>query len=284
MMDIQDKHYAEGPGYRARLDCWMGDDEMIVRKNRTSVEKPGLKRSSTRTAIRRMIRKFHTSAIEQAVASFEIWCPIFIARQFFRHRTFSYNEISYRYTDARDVEIEVYMPEQFRAQDPIQHQGSSGYIDAGDALKAPSIYLNATKAALDAMFDLADMGVENGQARGTMPVSCMTHFHVTGNLHNWLHFLWLRDSPHAQEEIRHLAHAIRGMLATVFPEVMSAFTRYRMEAETLHQGTIEALRGIMADLAPHLIEELIEHHVNIHGDGPTEKREMVEQLTKLLSC
>lgn len=152
--------------------------------------------------IKYLIENDHTSPFEYPIISFEVKCPIFVARQWMRHRTFSYNEVSRRYTSEN---IEFYIPKKLRIQDKINKQSS---IDYGDF----SEYIDRIKAVTflaESLYNqMIDDNVAREQARMILPQNLYTKFVVTGNLHNWLHFVKLRIREDAQYEIRIYAKKI----------------------------------------------------------------------------
>lgn len=181
----------------------------------------------------------HSSCFEQNVLTFEVKCPIFVARQWMRHRTMSYNEVSRRYT-ADDIEF--YYPEHWRLQDSKNKQNSDGFVDDNGELEFINYLQNYTVMDVSnlAQFErnisgllmnfvnvgeeiyekLIEHGVAKEMARMFLPVNMYTRFIVTVNLRNLLHFLELRNSPHAQYEIRVYAEAIEEILKENLPTIM----------------------------------------------------------------
>lgn len=160
----------------------------------------------------------HTSPFEHNQLSFRIKTPIFVARQWFRHRMNSYNEISYRYVKADTKEY--YVPNVWRYQDKINKQSSTGSFERED-LKAK--YREAIASAVKAYEELLAEGVCREQARTLLPLSTYTEFIFTCNLHSLMHFIKLRLSPDAQYEIRVYAHALLKLAYEYFPISLKAF-------------------------------------------------------------
>ena len=166
-----------------------------------------------------LIRSGHTSVHEHSVLTFRITCPLYISKQIMRHRTFSYNEISRRYTSEK---IEFFTPPHFRKQSKKNLQCS---LDEGvdNQLKALDVYETAIKQVREAYNQLLAMGVCREQARGILPNCTYTSFYMTGNLNNWIKFLKLRLDEHAQKEVQMVAEEIKNVIQEYFPLTMKHF-------------------------------------------------------------
>lgn len=161
----------------------------------------------------------HTSPFEHNQLSFRIKAPIFVARQWMRHRMNSYNEISYRYVT---VKTEFYIPKEFRYQDTVNKQGSTGvFVD--EALTAR--YKNTCEASYKVYEDLLAAGVCREQARALLPVGTYTEFIFTCNMHSLMHFMKLRLSHGAQSEIRVYAKALLRLAFSHFPITLDAWRK-----------------------------------------------------------
>lgn len=170
----------------------------------------------------------HTSPFEHNQLSFRVKAPVYVARQWMRHRMHSYNEISYRYVKAP---LEFYTPKQWRMQDAVNKQSSHG---AFEDTQAHDAYLQAIEAAKQAYNLLLERGVCREQARGVLPVSTYTEFIFTSNLHALMHFLKLRLNPGAQQEIRSYAQGMFELAAPHFPAALRAFAqKYKINEEML---------------------------------------------------
>ena len=145
-----------------------------------------------------LVENRHMTPLEHITFSFSVHCPIFVARQWMRHRTFSYNEISRRYTT---VDLEFYFPDTFRKQSESNRQASTDEIIEKNT-EARQIYSKITDDCFDAYEKMLELGVCKEQARAILPQNMMTTFWMTGNLRNILHFIELRDDDHAQKEIQ----------------------------------------------------------------------------------
>ena len=150
----------------------------------------------------------HTSPFEHNQFSFRVKCPLYVARQWMRHRMNSYNEISYRYVKAP---LEFYVPPHWRYQDDKNRQCSVGAF-ADEEIKAK--YLHAIEVCKQAYEHLLEKNIAREIARGLLPLCTYTEFIFTCNLHSLVHFLKLRLAEGAQSEIRAYAH---GMLALALP-------------------------------------------------------------------
>lgn len=178
----------------------------------------------------------HMTPFEYQHATFLIECPLFIRSQIHRHRTFSYNEISRRYTSEN---LEFWMPTNFRKQSKSNKQASTdeivepfvvGFDSEASLLEYENIYgkvpptdpLKLYKAGIDyALMQykrLIEGGVCREQARALLPQSLLTRFYMGGNLRNWAHFIKLRSDTHAQQEVQVIANRIASQLQSLWPE------------------------------------------------------------------
>jgi len=162
-----------------------------------------------------LIKNRHTSPLEHMVFTFSVHCPLFVRGQWHRHRTWSYNEISRRYTE---VDMEFYVPPEIREQAESDRQAS---VETEKDHSAEIAKIAAhNQASLDLYNELLAAGVCREQARGVLPQNMMVTFWATVDLSNLIHFLDLRDSEHAQWEIREYAKAIKSLIKPIVPNVM----------------------------------------------------------------
>lgn len=208
-----------GQGWIGLVDH-MGSETTVVNAARVSF---GRRKETLDDRDRQLVRYLldhrHSSPFEHVVFTFIVHCPLFIRSQWHRHRTWSYNEISRRYTD---VDIEFYVPPELRAQAQSDRQASVATADLDqDSLKQQ--IRNQHLAALELYEELLQRGVCREQARGVLPQNLMTTFWATVDLGNLLHFLELRDSEHAQWEIREYAQAIKTLITPHFPSLPETF-------------------------------------------------------------
>lgn len=156
----------------------------------------------------------HYSPFEHQSATFKIVLPLFVAREWMRHRTQSYNEVSMRYS--ADPVGKFYYPQKWRMQAETNKQSSLGEVENPEL--CTEILKQAYENSLNAYKKLLDLGVCREQARLIVPVGNYTEFYATANLRNWLHFYELRISPAAQWEIRQYAKCIGEMLTELWPQ------------------------------------------------------------------
>ena len=211
-----------------RLVDHMGDDLSIVRSARVSHDadwRSGDDSGKDEKLIGYLMRNRHSTPFESVTFTFEIKAPIFVVRQWHRHRTWSYNEVSARYTELPE---EFYVPDmnQVTTQSAVNKQART---DERHPL-AESI-VNELRAQNELAFqsykNLIHIGVARELARTVLPVGTYTRFFGTVNLHNLLHFLALRDHAHAQYEIRIYAQAIKELIRPIVPVSLVAWEGQR---------------------------------------------------------
>lgn len=159
----------------------------------------------------------HFSPFEHQSATFLVEAPLYVAREWMRHRTQAFNEISMRYTS--DPSDTYYIPETFRAQATKNKQSSAGAIE--DQELAERHYVSAIREAVAGYEHLLAAGVAREIARGVLPTSMVTRFYASANLRNWAHWYHLRSAPDAQLEIRHYAHKVDAELRKLWPQSWS---------------------------------------------------------------
>lgn len=206
----------------------VGDDKSIVNAARVSFGGDNDLPLDARDEklIRYLLKEHHGSPFEHNCLTFKIVAPIFVTRQWMRHRIASYNEISYRYVE---VEERVYTPREFRAQAPSNRQASVKAGSDFDQSRAHEVWAEAWRAAFDAYQELLALGVTREQARGVLPVASYTEFYFTCNLRALLHFLELRDHKGAQWEIQRYAQALAQLAEPLFPATFRAWRDLRAE-------------------------------------------------------
>ncbi len=159
--------------------------------------------------LRYLLEHKHTSPLEHVVFTFIVHCPLFIRSQWHRHRTWSFNEISRRYTE---IDMQFYVPPIVRGQAPTNRQASVETSNLDQAV-CQELIDKHNRESLALFEKLLEMGVCREQARGVLPQNLFTTFWATVDLHNLIHFLELRDSEHAQWEIQQYAQAIKTLIA-----------------------------------------------------------------------
>jgi len=209
--------YGDGRGH-VTLVHHSGDDLTAVNAarvsfgaHRTELDDKDLKLLSY------LAKERHTSPFEHCSVTFRVKVPLFVARQWMRHRTQSYNEISRRYTSAS---IEFFVPSALRRQHKSNRQASEGIIDDPNLL---ALYDAQITRALATYEHLISEGVCREQARAVLPQSMYTEYYASANLLNWLKFVELRDHEGAQQEIIEAARAIRSILEALYPHTTHAW-------------------------------------------------------------
>ena len=211
----------DGQGWVGLIDH-LGTESTIVNAARVSFGK--LKAEMDERDVKLLeylIDNRHTSPLEHIVFTFSIHCPLFVRGQWHRHRTWSYNEISRRYTE---IDMEFYTPQQLRRQAQNNRQASVADPDFDSSALVAEI--DAHNKHCMALYEkLLGAGVCREQARSVLPQNMMVTFWGTVDLSNLLHFLELRDSEHAQWEIREYAMAIKKLIKPYIPNVAAYFEK-----------------------------------------------------------
>lgn len=239
-------------------------DQAIVDAARVSYGDGTKTPSDTRSLIRFLMRHHHTSPFEMVEFKWRIKAPLFVARQWVRHRTASWNEISARYSDM--TEVEYHELANLRRQ-----SGSNKQCSVEGDVEDPEVLLDlARQAQSDARIAYHTMllsGVCREQARCVLPVSMYTEWVWKCDLHNTFGFLQQRMHPHAQHEIRVYAEEMFRILKGLCPMAVEAFEDFRLNAITLTRLEVEALRNSSVNNVDLL-------------DGCATKREQEEWLSK----
>jgi len=201
----------------------MGDDERIVTSARISTNQGTKTPKQDAGLIDFLMRNSHSSPFEQVLFTFHLKMPIFVARQWVRHRTARMNEISGRYVE---LDTEFFLPEELRIQAKGDHQGSEeGYDPHNNEVMLQHMLAEQNDAAAQ-YGEYIDNGVARELARINLPLSVYTEFYWNIDLHNLFHFLRLRTDEHAQKEIRDYAEAIADMIQPIVPMAFDAWERH----------------------------------------------------------
>lgn len=204
-----------------QLVDWMGDDMSVVRSARVSYNAEPRQDGSDDKLIRYLMKNKHTSPFESVSFTFHLKMPIFVVRQWHRHRTWSYNEVSARYTELPE---EFYVPEleQITTQSTSNKQmrTTEQHPYAADIRMVMGVSMNQ---AFVVYKHLLEIGAPRELARSVLPVGTYTRFFGTVDLHNLFHFLRLRLHEHAQYEIRVYADAILRLIEPIVPVSVAAF-------------------------------------------------------------
>lgn len=208
-----------------RLVDSMGGDNAIVQSARVSYGKGTSKVSQDRGLIRYLMRHRHTTPFEMVEFKFHCKMPIFVARQWVRHRTANINEYSLRYSEARD-EFYIPDPEQIEHQSALNKQGRAG--EASNELKNKVIqyFKEISDRSFEIYSELNREGVARELARAILPVNLYTEWYWKNDLHNLLHFVGLRSDSHAQFEIRVFSDAMASYIKKVAPHAWEAYQDY----------------------------------------------------------
>lgn len=220
----------DGPDILAR--DWTGDLE-VVRNARVSYDADWREQKTDLGQISKdaklidyLTKNYHTSPFEAMTFTFEIKAPIFVIRQWHRHRTWAYNEVSARYTELPE-EFYVPAPEQITTQSASNKQMRTDEVHAGATYYSAKIGEHCT-VAFKFYKEMLAQGVPRELARGVLPMNTYTRMFATVNLHNLFHFLRLRLHEHAQYEIRVYAEALFMLIAPICPEACKAFKEHRL--------------------------------------------------------
>ena len=208
-----------------RLVDSMGGDDAIVQAARVSYGKGTSKVSQDRGLIRYLMRHRHTTPFEMVEFKFHCKMPIFVARQWVRHRTANINEYSLRYSEARD-EFYYPEPEHIQFQSVLNKQGRKGEVPKELKQKVQNYFEEISKRSFEMYSELNEAGIARELARAVLPVNLYTEWYWKNDLHNLLHFIGLRSDSHAQYEIRVYSDAMAKSVKKVAPFAWEAYQDY----------------------------------------------------------
>lgn len=260
-----------------RLVDYMGDDSSIVQAARVSYGKGTKTKRADRELIRYLIRHRHTSPFEMVEFKFHVKLPIFVARQWIRHRTANVNEYSGRYSEMKD---EFYLPdiEQIRPQSTSNRQGRGEQpLEEEQAKQVLNIFEQAHELLYKEYKWLLSIDLARELARINLPLSTYTEWYWKIDLHNLLHFLKLRLDLLAQYEIRQYAKAIMELIEPIVPVTIEAFRDYLLDSLSFSVQELRVIRDLLK--GRELSNELLSEH-KITG---LEAEEFQEKLNKLLN-
>ena len=217
-------------------------DDAIAQMARVSYGGDTEKKRDNIGLINYLMENRHTSPFEGVVLKFHIKMPIFIERQWSRHRTASQNQLSARYSV---LPADFYIPEPSRCQgqDFNMKQGSSGVL--GDNKKIVEYIHTESNSSYSRYQDLLDMGLARELSRSVLPVNIYTEMYWMMNLHNLLHFTGLRISSHAQYEIRVYAEKIKDIIGLVAPVSLDAWENHIEKSISISRDDVEILKGLI---------------------------------------
>lgn len=214
---LLDKGYVE-------LQDFMGDDLSIVNAARVSFLGESKGDIKDKKLLNYLLRHAHTSPFEMVEFKLRVKCPLFVARQWMRHRVWNYNEVSRRYTSE---ELDFYIPETWRLQSTDNKQCSSGDAEQQMQAQFTQQMQQHVEQALNTYNKMIDAGIAREQARMVLPQNMYTTFVGKVDGHNLMHFMKLRMDEHAQYEIRVYADAIyEHFFKAVLPWSAEAFEKY----------------------------------------------------------
>jgi thymidylate synthase (FAD) len=240
-----------------RVVDYMGDDNAVVQAARVSYGKGTKRVSEDRGLINYLMRHRHTTPFEMAEIKYHVKLPIFVARQWIRHRTANVNEYSARYS-ILDNEFYIPAPEQLAAQSAQNRQGRDAVLTGDEAVEVFKLLRDDSEnnyAHYDYMLnegadgepkDPGRKGLARELARMNLSLNFYTQWYWKTNLHNLLHFLSLRADPHAQYEIRVYADAMLDTLKRWVPLTHDAFMDYRMGGVHLSAKGAAAVKKMLA--------------------------------------
>lgn len=222
-----------------RLVDFMGGDLAVVTAARVSYGSGTKGEDKDRKLISFLLRHDHMTPFEHSVFKFHVSCPIFVMRQWIRHRTSSYNEISARYTEVKE---EFYAPAPWRAPDLKNKQGSAPAPKI-DQDRCTALLKDSYAKAYAAYQELLAAGAARELARMVLPVSLYTQFYWTINARNLMHFINLRADAPAQWEIQRYAEALAGVFAERMPWTWEAFLRHSWDGSNPKLDQAKAALG-----------------------------------------
>lgn len=196
----------------------MGTDERIVEAARISYKSPSKGTEADKKLLNYLYKNKHTSPFEMCKITLNIKLPIFVMRQYVRHRMQNLNEVSARYTELPE---EFYIPKKWRLQDIKNKQGSVAGELNHEYLSA--FFTNHCKQAYASYQKLLNEGVAREMARMILPVNIYTEIYACWDLKNLLHFIALREDAHAQAEIQEYGKAIKEIARELFPWTIEAY-------------------------------------------------------------
>jgi thymidylate synthase (FAD) len=239
-----------------RVIDYMGDDAAVVQAARVSYGKGTKKVSEDKGLIHYLMRHRHSTPFEMCEIKFHVKLPIFVARQWIRHRTANVNEYSARYS-ILDREFYIPAPEHLAAQSVANRQGRGDVLTGVEAARVLDLLKQDSGTAYDHYVEMLNeneagepvsaerQGLARELARMNLSLNFYTQWYWKTDLHNFMHFLSLRADPHAQYEIRVYAEAMLDVLRKWVPLTAEAFEQHRLDAVTLSKGALAAVKRML---------------------------------------
>ena len=267
-------------GFVRLVDC-MGGDDAIVQAARVSYGKGTSKVSQDRGLIRYLMRHRHTTPFEMVEFKFHCKMPIFVARQWVRHRTANINEYSLRYSEARD---EFYYPDpkHIEFQSAFNMQGRMGEVSDDLKQKVQDYFKEISERSFEIYSELNNAGVARELARAILPVNLYTEWYWKNDLHNLLHFIGLRSDDHAQYEIRVFSDAMAKSVKAAAPFAWEAYQDYVIEGmrfSKIEQSLLEKKlpNRVIDDISEDLAYQLT---ASLHFNKPRDKNDLFSLYQK----
>ena len=231
-----------------RVIDYMGDDSAICQAARVSYGKGTKAVSNDEGLIRYLMRHWHSTPFEMCEIKLHVKLPVFVARQWIRHRTANVNEYSARYS-ILDREFYIPAPDHLNAQSVVNNQGRGALLQGEEAARVLDILKTDSNRCYDnyeAMIsDEGQDGLARELARMNLPANVYTQWYWKVDLHNLFHFLRLRADPHAQYEIRVYAELICKLVADWVPAAYSAFEDYRLGGAQFSGKGMDVVRRML---------------------------------------
>jgi thymidylate synthase (FAD) len=265
-----------------RVIDYMGDDAAVVQAARVSYGRGTRRVSEDQGLLNYLMRHRHTTPFEMCEIKYHIKLPIFVARQWIRHRTANVNEYSARYS-ILDNEFYIPSPEHLAAQATANRQGRGEVLEGPEAQRVLDLLREDAERAYAGYTELLNedasgqaidpqrSGLARELARINLTLGFYTQWYWKIDLHNLMHFLSLRADPHAQYEIRAYAEVILDTVKRWVPMIYAAFLEYRMNAATISATGLKAIRRMLAG-------EPVEQKNS--GLSPREWRELMAMLDR----
>lgn len=232
-----------------RVVDYMGDDAAICQAARVSYGRGTKAVSDDAGLIRYLMRHWHSTPFEMCEVKFHVKLPVFVARQWIRHRTANVNEYSARYS-ILDREFYIPAPDQLAAQSTVNNQGRGELLEGAEAQRVLDILREDAMRAYDHYEDMlsteGQKGLARELARMNLPANIYTQWYWKCDLHNLFHFLRLRADHHAQYEIRVYAQTMCEIVKDWVPQAYAAFEDYRLGGVNLSGKAAEVLKRRLA--------------------------------------
>ena len=232
-----------------RVIDYMGDDAAICQAARVSYGKGTKSVSNDEGLIRYLMRHWHSTPFEMCEVKFHVKLPVFVARQWIRHRTANVNEYSARYS-ILDREFYIPEPDALAAQSVVNNQGRGEPLTGEEAERVLRYLKDDAARCYDHYEEMISQDGQKGLARElarmNLPANIYTQWYWKVDLHNLFHFLRLRADAHAQYEIRVYAETICRIVADWVPAAYRAFEDYRLGGAVLSAKGVDCLRRMLA--------------------------------------